>query len=397
MCQNAVRGFPRVKAALLAVALGLALAVASPATRPAAAAPSAALAARTPAPGVQAHLLWSHVDGAEVDRQLDRARAALAAIVRVDVGWSTLEAEGKGVYSSWYLSKLDALVAKAEARGLDLLLTFWSTPCWASSAPEEARQGCAGAWWERGVDRYAPLDPSDYAEALAFLARRYRGRVAAWELWNEPNHADFLKADDPAAAYARLARAAYGAAKEADPAARVVAGSLSEADFEFTAALYRHGIRDAFDAYSIHPYSGDRSPLDPDDEWIRTSFIYGVPAVREVMAQNGDGKPVWLTELGWSTCAVRGKAVWANCVDEATQARYLREAYRQAASWDYVAVAVWFKLQDTSDDPGDRVAQYGLLGHDGAEKDAYVAFRRAAADLLTGGAQRASPVPARPR
>ena len=43
-------------------------------------------------------------------------------------------------------------------------------------------------------------------------------------------------------------------------------------------------------------------------------------------------------------------------------------------SWDYVKVGVWFNMIDTSDAPGDRLENYGLLRTDGSEKPAYRTF-----------------------
>ena len=94
--------------------------------------------------GVQAHLLWSGVDSAGVDRQLDKARDGGARIIRVDAGWAAIEPTGKGQWSAWYLGRMDSIVQKAEARGLKVLFTLWETPCWASSAPEDLKQSCVG-------------------------------------------------------------------------------------------------------------------------------------------------------------------------------------------------------------------------------------------------------------
>jgi polysaccharide biosynthesis protein PslG len=354
------------------------------------------------AAGIQAHLLWGGVDAAEMDRQLDAAKASGAGVVRVDVGWSSLEPDRKGQYSSWYLGKMDAAVAKAEQRGLKLLFTFWTTPCWASTAPDTVKQGCDGAWWDRRVDRYPPVNATDYAEALAFVIRRYGNRVAAWEIWNEPNLDDFFKTTNQIAEYAKLVKAAYPAAKAAG-ASTVIAGSLADADFAFTESLLRdHGVRGNFDAYSVHPYSGDRSPLDPnEDKHIRHSFILGVPAVRGVMLRNGEDKPLWLTEFGWSSCTYRSGPSSANCVDESTQAKHLGEAYTQMMSWSYVPVGVWFNLKNTSMDAGDRVDNYGLLRHDNTGKPAMEAFRTAATGLATSPPAQTphptpSPLPRRP-
>jgi hypothetical protein len=354
----------------------------------AAARPSSAAAAQTAA--VQAHLLWSRYDAAERERQLDLVKAAGAGMARVDVGWGSLEQDGKGRWNGWYLDKLDHVVREAEERGIELLLTFWETPCWASSAPAELKQGCSGTWWDRGVQRYPPVNASDYAEALAWVVRRYGSRVAAWEIWNEPNQDHYFKARDQVGSYAALVRAAYPAAKAADPGSTIVAGSLADADYAFTDALLDRGVAGRFDAWSVHPYSEDRSPLHPAIAgWEKKSMARGVPRVRDTMLRHRQDKPLWLTELGWSTCSIRYRAAWENCVDEPAQARYLRKAYALMREWDYVPVGVWFNLLDTASDGGELIDNYGLLTQAGAEKPAFGAFRAAARGLRAGSARHA--------
>ena len=116
------------------------------------------------------------------------------------------------------------------------------------------------------------------------------------------------------------------------------------------------------------------SPLDrtPSTE---NSFIRGVPAVRDALVDLGDPEPLWLTEFGWSTCTVRDSGEdWRNCVDEATQARYLTQAYEQMEEWPYVEAGIWFNMQDWERDPAERVFHYGLLDYDGDPKLSYAAF-----------------------
>ena len=233
--------------------------------------------------GVQSHVLWANVSNAEMDRQLDRMKQLNVGITRVDVGWASIEPDAKGQHDSWYLSRLDHLVQGANARGIKLLLLFAETPCWASTAPDSLKQGCQGAWWDRDVQNYAPRHMSDYADALAFVVKRYGDQVYSWEIWNEPNQDYFFHTDDPVGDYAKMVKAAYPAAKAADPNPIIVAGSLSDSDFEFTDALFRHGVKGYFDAWSIHQYSDDRSPLDTGVDSPRYSFLSGVPAVRDVM------------------------------------------------------------------------------------------------------------------
>jgi hypothetical protein len=335
--------------------------------------------------GIQTHLMWGQYDAADVEQQLNAARDAGATTVRVDVGWSSIEEQGKGRWNQYHLRRVDNIIDQANARGIKPLVTFWETPCWASTAPETIKQGCAGAWWGRGVQRYTPVNPSDYADALAFMVARYKGKVAAWEIWNEPNSDDYFKANDPLGSYAALVKAAYPAAKAADPNAVIVAGSLMDSDFAFTEELLKRGVGGNFDGWSVHPYSGDQSPLDrADDRWIKTSFVRGVPAVRETLLRHGQDVPLWLTEFGWSNCTFRGGEKWQNCVSEGTQATHLKLAFEQMRNWSYVKAAYWFNMQDTSDAPDERLENYGLLRIDGSPKPAYNAFAQAARDLGNG-------------
>ncbi len=333
-------------------------------------------------PGLSADLMRPNITPAEQARQLDLITSVNAGITRVDVGWSALEQNAKGEYQEWYLAQLDSLVTLAEQRGVKLLLTFTDSPCWASSAPESSKQGCEGAWWDRYVQRYPPADPQDYADALAFLAGRYGGRVAGWEIWNEPNLEFFFNSNNRAADYAKLVRTAYPAAKAADPATWVVAGSLSEAPLRFVEDLFDHGIAGHFDAFSLHPYCGDKSPLDPlSPEYIKNSFVRGIPAVHKILLSHDEDAPNWLSEYGWTTSTIRGEEPWMNGVDEETQAEYVEQSLVKVRDWPWVPVAIVYELMDYSANRDDRNSNYGLLRYDGTPKPAFEAFRRGALEL----------------
>ncbi len=328
--------------------------------------------------GVQTHLLWGGVDEAEVNRQLDAVKESGAEIIRLDVGWASLQPDGPDEWSNWALGRLDTAIDAANERGIKVLVTFWQSPCWASSAPASLKQGCSGAWWERNVALYTPSHASDYANALATMVERYGSRVDGWEIWSEPNGRASYRAKRTVHSYTRLTKVAYRAVKATDASATVVAGALMWADLGFTRRLYRAGIKGYFDAYSFHPYSDDRAPSD-ESGILRGSFARGVPAIHRFMLKHNDPKPLWLTEFGWSTTSVRGSANWLNGVSEQTQANYIGEALDEIAGWDYVDVAIYFKLMDTSSDDSDTVANFGLMRYDGSPKPAYSAFERSTA------------------
>lgn len=195
-------------------------------------------------------------------RELDMSRELGSNVVAVDVGWATLEERGKGVRSSWYVDKLDRFMAGARSRGMEVIIDLWSTPCWASSAPEDLKQGCTGSWWDRGVNKYPPRDTRDFADIVRWLTARYGDDLLAVEIWNEPNLDQFWLAPDKARDYAALLKAAYPAAKQGDPDVIVLGGSLSNADRSFLEDLYEHGIKGHYDGLAVHPYNDGRDPYD---------------------------------------------------------------------------------------------------------------------------------------
>jgi hypothetical protein len=349
--------------------------------------------------GAQSHALWSGSSYQDMERELNLLSEARATAVRIDLSWSSLETEGKGEYSDWYVKKFDRFLAEARERGIAVVANLWSTPCWASTAPESAKQGCEGAWWDRGVYRWAPRDPRDYADAAEWVVRRWGDGLAALEVWNEPNLPDqySLRAADPAATYAQILRTAYPRIKEAAPGLTVLGGVLAFSDGEFLERLYDLGIGGHFDGISIHPYNEWR---DPDDawkrEWRKYTFLTGVPWIHDIMKRHGDGdKGLWLTEFGFSTCGDGDR--W--CVSRSQQAEYTKDSFRIAADWPYVKAAIAYNLRNKGNVPDDREDQFGLVERDFTPKPAWDAFKEAMTYAGGGGEQPAeppSPGPAEP-
>jgi hypothetical protein len=73
-----------------------------------------------------------------------------------------------------------------------------------------------------------PENPQDFGDFCHALAGRYRGRVRAYQVWNEPNLAREWggRTPDPVE-YVELLRACYIGIKTADPDALVISAGLS--------------------------------------------------------------------------------------------------------------------------------------------------------------------------
>jgi hypothetical protein len=344
--------------------------------------------------GAQLHVLWHGNTQANVDRELDLLQEAGATSARVDVSWSSLQLSGPGVVDPHYVARIDALVDGAARRDIRPVLVLHTTPCWASSAPETLKQGCAGAYWDRGVTRYPPTDNAHFAWAARWVAERYADRIAALELWNEPNlvidGVTPLIAADQAGTYAAMVRAAYPAVKSVAPSLDVLAGALSFADADFLAALYGRGMKGSYDGISVHPYNEWRAPgAAHDPQWAKYDYVLGLEQLRRTMTAHGDDVPVWVTEVGWTSCTV-GADRW--CVTRDQQAQFTERVFTLTAErFPWVRAVIAYNLRDKGQDPDYTEDNFGLVDRDYVPKPALAAMGRAFATLRSAAAPLSPP------
>jgi hypothetical protein len=259
---------------------------------------------------------------------------------------------------------------------------------------QEQRRGIKTLFVVTGVGGAKPSDPQVYARFVGRLAERYKGRVDAYEVWNEADEKHFWPGAPEPEAYVALLRASYQAIKAADPAATVVFAPTTGNNYAFVEAAYAAGAKGWFDAMSVHTDTACLidSPTHyyrEDGRIARYTFL-GYREIRGVMLANGDDKPIWMTEFGWSTTQrICDRGRWAGQkaagVTEAQQAQFLREAYHCLREDPYVTVAMWFNSRDLSND-GSELEMYGLRRYDGSHRPAYQAFKDVVAgiDTVTG-------------
>ena len=276
--------------------------------------------------------------------------------------WSEIE-PAPGEYFWEYA---DWLVRAAEHYGLDLVLRLDRPPAWAIT-PETA----------------PPIDTAAYARFVSRVAARYRGRVLAYIVWNEPNLAIEWagQAPDPAG-YASLLCAAHSALHGADPEALVISAGLAptnhtdtsaQDDRRYLEAMYAAGAADCFDILGAHPYGFAYPPDDPHDAHDGLNFAR-LADLRGIMVARGDeDKPIWATELGWTTDPVGEEQQWLR-VSEEEQSRYLVKAFELAAEeWPWLErIAVW--NLSTGLPAEDEMRGYSILTSDGTPKLAYQAL-----------------------
>ena len=89
-------------------------------------------------------------------------------------------------------------------------------------------------------------------------------------------------------------------------------------------------------------------------------------------------KPIWITELGWSTYSGSGSGYIG--VSEASQAAYLARAYLDAARRGVRGI-FWYDLIEDGTSTTSLSQNYGLVQRDGRLKPAYTALAHVAAAL----------------
>ncbi len=294
----------------------------------------------------------AELDDAELERTLNAAKTAGANAVDSGAVWWYLETSPH----SYDWSSLDRLVDGAEARGMQVRLQLLGTPDRVHPDIVNTVPAHSDRVW------YPPRGDTELGHWSNFvydMVSRYGGRVARYEMWNEPNPEE----------YAALLHAGYLSAKSAYPEGAVAFGGLSRNDVGYLNAFYSEPKKypDAadnayfFDVMDVHPYSSIRSttadglqePLSPDAYTpdavfngaygeIDQSFL-GVKKIKSVMDEQGDtGKFVYLGEYGFSTVDT-----WMRAVPDSRRALYLKRAYFLARDLPYVEGMRWFAYHPT--------------------------------------------------
>ena len=319
--------------------------------------------------GVQFHAGWTTYSDEQRIEVLDRLAAAGVDSVRIDVGWCSIEPEARGEVAQWYVDNLDGAVDGARERGMDVLMTLWCTPGWASSVQ--------GAEYETRAAPPADLD--EFRRIAEWAADHWAGRVEGWEIWNEPDLPAFFGGD--ATRYVDLLEVGYQGIKSGDPDALVVLGAPVPNDVEWLSAIYKAGGADYFDVMATHPYS---VPLNRPPEMDDGTFagLPSVDAVKRLMKRYGDeDKPIWFTEFGWSTHDNDGdETKHQKGVTEEEQADYIARALRYiACERPYVERAYIYAERDRElpaeyGPHTEHVARFGILDENLEPKPSYYAL-----------------------
>jgi hypothetical protein len=289
---------------------------------------------KSPEYAVQAFLWWK----AEIARRdLTLIQQMGFTWVKQSFAWRDIEGAAKGHFD-WAIA--DDVVRRVNNRKLKLLARIDRQPVW-SQLP-----GTPPA------DNAPPANLQDFADFCYALADRYRGKIAAYQVWNEPNLArEWGNRHPDPAGYVALLKACYASIKRADPGALVISAGMAPTatwtedvmpDEMFIEQMYQAGAAPYFDLLGVHAPGYKAPPETSSQEVAATPALGGqrvfcfrhVEDLRALMVQYGDAdKQVAVLEMGWTTDPIHPEYAW-HAVDEQTQADYLVRAFKFAkANW----------------------------------------------------------------
>jgi polysaccharide biosynthesis protein PslG len=339
--------------------------------------------------------------GLEVNLAIEDPTAMAANIGTLGVGWAKqmvywreIEPEAGEIN----FDVLDAVIAALEAQNVQIMLTITTAPDWTRTLQEE---------------NGPPDDFAAYADFAGILASRYQGRVAAYQIWSEPNLRSRWKSDlhpISATAYMDLLRQAQAAIRENDTDALVISAGLAPTGFNdaaeaqgsagvnaiddrnFLSALYAGGLSEVVDAVGAHPIGWanppdavccDQTPgVETHFEDPHFYFLNTLQAYRQIQLENGDtNTPLWVTRFGWGTTDDLGPPdeihIFTSYTSLEEQALYLIRAFEIGAELGYVGPMFAYNLNGCQpfSSEGPSSCYYSLLGPQGEPRPAYVIFQ----------------------
>ncbi len=283
--------------------------------------------------GIQTFLWWDEYAAA---LHLDWVRLMVFSHVKQIFAWKDLEPE-RGQFN---FERSDEIVAEVESRGLKLVVRLTDAPYWTHPA-------LPGVKDVDYVDA-PPDDPADFGRYCGTLAARYQGRIAAYQVWNEPNLGrEWGNYPPSAAGYVTLLAACAGAIRAADPQAIIISAGLAPTggdgservipDDVYFQQMYDAGFQRHADVAGVNAPGYDFPPeVSPDEAVAQGSqrfFTFRrVEDMRRIMVRNSDAaRQMAILEMGWTTDPRPDSPYHWHAVTEAEQADYLVRAYRYAA------------------------------------------------------------------
>ncbi|MBN2711638.1 MAG: endo-1,4-beta-xylanase [Planctomycetes bacterium] len=226
---------------------------------------------------------WGIASGAEWANEYPKFNPLLSAAgvrwLRIFPGWHSIE-KNQGEFN-W--EEADKGVADAKKNNIKVSGMFVFFPKWASANGKDPRA--------------CPVkDIKFWSEYVKQAVTRYKGEIKYWEIWNEFN-GGFASSKNKPKDYADMVKAAYIAAKEADPTC-MIGMSCANFDLNFFDKSIKAGAAGHFDYICVHPYENLGEVVRGGGE---PGYLSMAGSIRKMLADNKQktDMPLWITEIGY--------------------------------------------------------------------------------------------------
>ncbi|CAN5809353.1 hypothetical protein BH23CHL2_BH23CHL2_04800 [soil metagenome] len=315
------------------------------------------------------------------ERVADLVNESGTGWVRFQMPWFQMEpANGQ-----WDPLPFDRMIDSMNEAGLNVLIVVAKAPDWVVS---------------EDPDTYIS-SMAEFEQFMAFVSERYRGKVQAWEIWNEQNLSHEWGGRVNVDEYIEMLKAGHSGVKTGDPDALVVFGGLTPNgvndptiaidDFNYLNLAYLRSNREIsqyFDVLGVHANSTHNSP---DENWPEpitsghegwndhpSFFFRRVEQLRQVMVDQGDqDKPVWITEFGWTTENMApGYEYGANNTEEEVAEFLTRALEISVDEWSWCTGAFSWNLNwSTLVEESDEKHPWSALNSDWSPRPQFEAVR----------------------
>lgn len=327
----------------------------------------------------------SHYPGQNMDQINGWVTGAGFSWIKQQLVWKDIE-QDRGQYN-WGV--YDAIVDAAQRDGVKVLFSIVGNPAWARN--DRKTNG-------------PPDNLQDFAPFLTAMAAHWKGRVAAYEIWNEQNlYYEWGDGPVDAGKYIELLKVAYPAVKQGDPNAIVVSGALTPTGVINPAIAiddrlyfeqmyqYQNGVfKNIADAIGFHAFGANNPPDDDPTTTTKPSNSYkghwsfyfrNIEKFRDIMVKYGDDKrQIFITEYHWASTTVPVPGyLYGLDVSEEEQAKFLVRGFQMMTSnyYPWVGAAfVWNLNYRVMGLPlTDEKTVFSVLNSNATPRPAYLALR----------------------
>jgi hypothetical protein len=277
--------------------------------------------------------------GKELEKLAQKAKECGVKWVREDFSIFILQPE-KGKYN-WSYS--DSIVEIAKKNGISVLGILGDLPPWSKEYSKE------------GIDEFIIF--------LKELVKHYKNDIHQWEIWNEPN---IFFWQGPKKMYAELLMKSYIAIKDIDSTIQVLGISTAGIDYEFIQKML--ALQAPFDVLTVHPYRKRLNENEFINELEKASDLVALPGAKH--------RPVWITEMGWTTFTPHNS--WVEGFFPSTtlrdQAELITRSYLSCIISGVDPKVFWYNMLNDGTDPHNMEDNLGIMNKDFSPKPAYIAY-----------------------